>query len=186
MNKKETAQIMAILQLNYPDSFKDKTDQMIMAQVNLWCDMFANDRYEDVQAAVMAHMATDIYRKMPPVGAIKTRLVELQQPDEMTELEAWALVEKAVRNGNYGAQKEFDALPPIIQRLVGSPNQLREWAQMDAKTVGTVVASNFQRSYKARAANEKEQMALPSSVKQAMEKLAGGMTMPMLGGGADG
>jgi len=49
---------------------------------------------------------------------------------------------------------------------VGSPNQLRAWALMDEETVQSVVASNFQRSYKAIAAKQKEQAALERKLKK--------------------
>ena len=65
----------------------------------------------------------------------------------------------------------------------GFPNQLREWAQMDSDTLNSVVASNFQRSYKARAASEREYMALPSDVRNAMEQLSASMRMPQLSEG---
>jgi hypothetical protein len=79
------------------------------------------------------------------------------QPNEMTEAEAWALVRKAASNSFYGqAAKEFDKLPPILQRLVGTPNQLRDWGMMDSNEFNTVVASNFQRSYRARVKSDKE------------------------------
>lgn len=57
---------------------------------------------------------------------------------------------------------------------------------MDADTVSSVVASNFQRSYRARATHEREMLALPSDVRQTMAQLGSGMTMPQLGdGGGD-
>lgn len=168
MNKREAAQIITIMQANYPDSFKGKTDEMLMATITLWAQMFDTDDAKEVTAAVMAHMAADTNRFMPPVGVIKERLTRLRQPEEMTEQEAWGLVAKALRNGLYGSQEEYDKLPPVIQRIVGSPTQLREWAAMDRETVQSVVASNFQRSYRVRAKHEKEVMALPSSVRQAI------------------
>lgn len=168
MNKKEAAQIISIMQANYPDSFKGKTDEMMMATISLWAKMFDTDDANEVMSAVMAHMAADTNRFMPPVGVIKDRLYKLRQPDEMTEQEAWGLVAKALRNGIYGAQAEFDKLPPSVQRIVGSPNQLREWAVMDADAVQSVVASNFQRSYRVRVKSERDYQALPSSVRAAI------------------
>ena len=168
MNKREAAQIITIMQANYPDSFKGKTDEMLMATITLWAQMFETDDAKEVTAAVMAHMAADTNRFMPPVGVIKERLTKLRQPEEMTEQEAWALVAKAVGNSIWEAKKEYDKLPPVIQRIVGSHTQLREWAVMDSQALHSVVASNFQRSYRARAAHEREYMALPSSVRQAI------------------
>ena len=185
MTKKEMAEIITIMQTNYPDDFRGMSDTAMNAKINLWFMQFRDDDYKEVLAAVMAHIATDTNRFMPPVGVIKAKLVEIRNPDEMTELEAWGLVQEALRNGYYGAQAEFDKLPPVVQRLVGSPNQLREWSLMDSETVSSVVASNFQRSYRARAAKEREFLALPSKVKETMEQIAAGMKMPALPSEAD-
>lgn len=185
MTKKEMAEIIAIMQSNYPDDFRGMSDKAMNGKINLWFMQFRDDDYKEVLAAVMAHIATDTNRFMPPVGVIKAKLVEIRNPDEMTEMEAWGLVQNALRNGYYGAKEEFDKLPPVVQRLVGSPNQLREWSQMDSETVSSVIASNFQRSYKVRAAKEREFLALPSAVQQTMEQIAAGMKLPELPSEAD-
>lgn len=180
MIKKEMAEILAIMQANYPDDFRGMSDTAMNAKINLWFMQFRDDDYKEVLAAVMAHIATDTNRFMPPVGVIKAKLVEIRQPDEMTEMEAWELVSKATRNSSYNSAEEFAKLPPVVQRLVGSPMQLKEWAAMDSDTLQSVIASNFQRSYKVRAKSEREYLALPSSVKTFMEGIAGGMKMPAL------
>ena len=84
------------------------------------------------------------------------------------------LVEKACRNSNYGAREEFDKLPPEIQRFVGSPNQLREWGMMNSDELKTVVASNFMRSYRVRAKNDRDYFALPESVRLMLNEATGG------------
>ena len=58
--------------------------------------------------------------------------------------------------------------------------QLRAWALMDEDTVSSVVASNFQRSYKAIVSKEMERLALPADIQDRMQALAAGMTMPLL------
>lgn len=180
MTKKEMAEIIAIMQANYPDDFRGMSDAAMNGKINLWFMQFRDDDYKEVLTAVMAHIATDTNRFMPPVGVIKAKLVEIRQPEEMTEIEAWNMVRKAMRVHSWDAKEEFDKLPPVLQRLVGSPSQLQEWAQMDTDAVASVVASNFQRSYRARAAKEREFLALPSAVQQTMAQIAAGMKMPEL------
>lgn len=180
MTKKEMAEIMALMQLNYPDDFRDKSDNAVNAKINLWLMQFRDDDYKEVLTAVMAHIATDTNRFMPPVGVIKAKLVEIRMPEEMTPQEAWALVDKAARNSTWNSGEEFAKLPPVVQRIVGTPMQLKVWAAMDAATLQSVVASNFQRSYKARASKEREFLALPSAVQQTMSQIASGMKMPEL------
>ena len=180
MTKKEMAEIFTMMQTNYPDEFKDKSDSYINGKINLWLMSFRDDNYTDVLTAVMAHINTDTNRFMPPVGVIKAKLVEIRTGDEMTPQEAWELVSRATRNSTYNSGEEFDKLPPVVQRIVGSPMQLKEWAAMEADSLQSVVASNFQRSYKVRATKEREFLALPSAVQEAMTQIAAGMKMPEL------
>lgn len=81
----------------------------------------------------------------------------------------------ALRNSLYNSDDEYRKLPQVIQRIVGSPSVLREWAQSDINELQTVIASNFQRSYRARAKGEREFMALPQSTKDFLSQLAGEM-----------
>lgn len=174
LNKAETIKIFAVLQSNYPDSFRNRTDEELNGTISLWQRIFVDDSYTDVSAAVLAHIASDTNRFMPPVGVIKNMLVKIKEPATMTEMEAWALVAEATRHSAYRYQEEFEKLPPVIQKVIGNPNVLREWALMDAKEVGTVIQSNFMRSYSAKVKNEKELAALPSTVKDYMAQISGG------------
>ena len=139
MTREETLAIMSILKAAYPSFYKDMRRDEAEGIVNLWASMFEDDPAKVVANAVKAHIATDKKGFPPHIGAIKEAIVNLTAPNEMTEQEAWSLVLKALSNGTYGSQKEFDKLPPVLQRLVGSPNQLKEWALMDSDTVNSVV-----------------------------------------------
>lgn len=177
MTKLEAAQIIALMQANYPDEFRSMSDDAMKARVNLWAAMFQDDDFQSVKMAVVGHMASDTSRFMPPVGVIKNMLVKMSSPEQMTEQEAWTCVMQALRNSSYNSAEEFAKLPPVVQRLVGSASQLREWAMMDTETINSVVASNFQRSYKVRAKSERETAALPATVRSYMQQLVGGMSM---------
>lgn len=184
MTREEVLAIMGVLKAAYPPYYREMKRSDAESVVALWEEMFRDDPAQVVALAVKAHIANDRKGFPPHIGAIKEAIVKITTPEEMTEVEAWSLVARAIRNGTYGAQKEFDALPSVIQRLVGSPAQLKEWAAMDADVVSSVVASNFQRSYKARAASERELLSLPGDVRAAMQSLADGMKMPELEGGS--
>ena len=180
MTREETLAVMGVLKAAYPNYYRDMNRKDAEAVVDLWATMFHDEPAPMVAMAVKAHIASDVKGFPPHIGAIKEAIVKLQMPDTMTELEAWSLVSRATRNAAYGAEEEFRKLPPLLQRLVGSPNQLRAWALMDEDQVASVVASNFQRSYRAVMAKEKEQLALPADVREGMQALAAGMTMPLL------
>ena len=86
-------------------------------------------------------------------------------------MEAWALVSRALRNGYYGANEEFEKLPPLVQKAVGSPGNLRNWAQTDAKSIENVIQSNFMRAYKTVVNREKEVERMPADVRALIENV---------------
>lgn len=171
---------MGVLKAAYPNYYRDMNRKDAEAVVDLWATMFNDEPMQLVAMAVKAHIASDVKGFPPHIGAIKEAIVKLQMPDTLTELEAWSIVSRAASNSYYAAEEEFAKLPFTLQKLVGSPNQLRQWAMMDEDTVSSVVASNFQRSYKAIMAKQKEQLALPADVREGMQALAAGMAMPLL------
>lgn len=174
MDRRETAQVLSVLRAAYPNFYKGMGRQELEGIVDLWATMFAEDDPKLVAGAVKAFIATDARGFPPVIGVIKDKLRQLTTPEMMTEQEAWGLVFKAIRDSGYRAREEFEALPPLLRSLVGSPRQLQDWGMMDEDTVQSVVASNFMRSYRARAQHQQEFDALPSDV-QRMALSASGM-----------
>lgn len=169
MTRDETLAIMTVLKTAYPSFYRDMTRETALQAVSLWAEMFSDDKPEIVAAAVKALIKTRKEGYPPTIGEVSAKIAEITQPKEMTELEAWSLVERACRNGLHGAGEEFAKLPSLIQKAVGSPNQLREWAMMDADTVKSVVASNFMRSFKVYQKRERDMAMLPGDVRQLLE-----------------
>lgn len=169
MTRQETGIIMDILTTAYPAFYNGRNAPDMRMTVNLWAEMFAEDDVKIVAAAVKALIATDDKGFPPHIGAVKGRIRQISNPDEMTEQEAWALISKALRDGYYNAEAEFAKLPPLVQDVVHDPRQLREWSMMDESTVQSVVASNVQRSFRAKAQSKRDFEALPKDV-QALAK----------------
>lgn len=169
MTRQETGIIMDILTTAYPAFYNGRNAPDMRMTVNLWAEMFAEDDVKIVAAAVKALIATDDKGFPPHIGAVKGRIRQISNPDEMTEQEAWALISKALRDGYYNAEAEFAKLPPLVQDVVHDPRQLREWSMMDEATVQSVVASNVQRSFRAKAQSRRDFEALPKDV-QALAK----------------
>lgn len=180
MTREETIKVLAVLKAAYPAFYRGMKSDELNGIVNLWASQFEGDDYKTVGAAVQAHIATDTKGYPPHIGAIKEAIRKITQPDEISEMEAWGYVASALRNSGYNSVAEFDKLPPVVRRIVGSPSQLREWAMMDSDTVQSVVQSNFMRSYRARAQSEQEYLALPAEVKETMAQLADSMSLPAL------
>ena len=170
VTRSETLAVMSILKAAYPAYYRDMKRKDAEAVVNLWAEMLADYPADLVAAAVKSHIASDRKGFPPHIGAIIAAICEISRPAELSEGEAWALIAKALRNSSYNSEKEFAALPENLQRLVGHPSQLREWASMDTGTLPSVVQSNLIRRYRARQASESNMQALPADVRA---KLAG-------------
>ena len=184
MTKQEALAIMITLKTAYPAFYKNYSKEELNAAVNLWATMFADDPAYIVTEAVKSLMCTLKYP--PTIADVKEKIVTIMHPETMTEMEAWQKVRRAI--SYYNADETFAQLPPVIQKIVGSPNTLREWAQMDADTVNSVIQSNFMRSFRAKVAQEKEQSMLPESTKRLIHQITSGMdvnALPEKGGSSN-
>lgn len=164
MNKDETLKICFILQSAYPQHYDRFGDHERRAMSEIWNAVLADYDYQTVCAGVKAYIANDVKGFPPSPGQIIDHIHKLTERPEnrLTESQAWALVYKALCNGLYGAEKEFEKLPPIVQRAVGSPDVLRQWAQEENVSV---TQSNFERAYRVTQDRHREEAKLPESVK---------------------
>lgn len=183
MTRQETGVIMDILATAYPRFYGGNGSPDPRKAVTLWAEMFHDDPVDLVAAAVKALIATDERGFPPYIGAVKAQMRKIVQPDEPTEQEAWALVLGALKRGIYESKEAFDALPETVRRVVGSANQLREWAVMDSETVQSVVASNFQRSYRDRVRRDKQTAMMPDDVREMVGRLCAAKNLKMIENG---
>ena len=181
MTRQEALAVLAMLKTAYPSFYKDYSKEELNAAVNLWATMFSEESIQVVTEAIKALMCTLKYP--PTIADVKEKIAMIMQSQTqtMTEMEAWQRVKAAI--SYYNAGENFAELPPILQKIVGSPNQLREWALMNGEVVNSVIQSNFMRSYKAKVAQEKEYAMLPESTKQLIQSIAVKMDMKAITGG---
>ena len=178
MNKKETAQILAILREYYPRDFVS-TD--LQTKVEAWYLILKDYDYTLTQNAVLAFVTSDTEGFMPTLGQIIAKIKSLSNPKgDMTEVEAWALVYKAICNSAYNSVEEFEKLPDVVKRAVGNADVLKSWSMLNTDEVNTVIQSNFMRSYKSSNFQQKEIDVLPNSTKQYVNQLADKMNVGLL------
>lgn len=169
MTKYETAVIMATLRAAYPQYYARQSVEDAEAALNLWAMQFAEETAEEVSAAVSAFISSDTKGFPPSIGQIKEKLDMLRSEaggGELTAMDAWSLVQNACKRSYYNAEEEFEKLPDTVRSVVGSSSVLHDWATMDLETLCSVIASNFQRSYSARASHVAEMRKLPQSVRE--------------------
>lgn len=167
MTRDETKQILMRIQTTYPN-WKPQGDLSLV--IDVWHEYLADFTYWEVLGSVKAYVLSDTSGFAPSVGQIVGKLQKMVQKEEMTDLEAWALVSKALRNGYYGAEEEYAKLPPLVQKAVGSPMNIRNWATTDVKSIETVVMSQFLSAYKTECKRATEMAMIPDSVKIGLQQ----------------
>ena len=145
MTREETQKLLMAIGSIYPN-FKpeDKT-----LTIDSWHWALEEYPAEAVKAALQIYIRTSNTGFAPSVSQLISAMYEPTKNDQLSEGEAWAMVKKAIQDGNYHAEERFNELPETVQRAVGGPGMIRQWAQTDTDEVNTVIMSNFQRSYKA-------------------------------------
>ena len=156
MTRSECLKLMSVLQAAYPHAYRGYTKEQADTTVDLWMMAFEMDDYQEVDKAVRAFITSDPSNWPPQVGKVRQIMMARRTQKGRSELEAWSLVRKALRNGTYGAEDEYAKLPEDIQAAIGSPAQIRAWAAAPEEETETVMQSNFLRSYRAIKARDKE------------------------------
>lgn len=173
MTISQTAQMMAILRAAYPRFYIGMTDEDAEAALNLWHGFFADDDASLVSDAVKAFIANDTKGFPPSIGQIREKLDTINQAVngfELTPQNAWGLVKKALKDSGYHSAERFAELPEVVREVVGSPSQLHDWAISDDGVSESVIASNFQRSYAARAEQHRTIRRMPGDVRARIER----------------
>lgn len=167
MTDQETKQIIAVITVTYPNHYKGVSRMQIDAMVNLWKRIFTDRPYKDVSNALDAFIATDTKGFPPMPGNINQMLLDMQEAantnDQISESDAWAMVNKAIRDSTYHAKERFAAFPPLVQQAVGSPENLKSMG-MSQDFNQSVESSNFKRAYRTVVEREKNRIKIPNQI----------------------
>jgi uncharacterized protein YcgL (UPF0745 family) len=144
----------------------------MVAVLDLWSEMFADDDIRVVKVALFKLIET--HQGYPPdIAALKEKIRELvvASTGEPTDEELWQMLRRAASNGYYGAREEFDRLPRVVQRYLGSPSALRDLAVIDEKTLNTVTKGQFLKQIVSLRERQEFADSLPEPVKEAVARL---------------
>lgn len=165
MTREETVKIIRIICGSFPN-FKPSD---LSETVDIWNMMLDEYTYNQIAGALKSYILADSTGFAPSIGQLIAKVKTIDEPAQLNESEAWGLVSKAIRNGYYGAVEEFSKLPPLVQKAVGTPDNLRNWSQTNLESVETVIQSNFLRSYRVEEQRAAEISKMPSDIKTMIE-----------------
>lgn len=164
MTREQVQDLLAMIQSTYPNyNPPSKT-----AAVNAWTMALEDYNANDVAIAFKMYMKTNKSGFAPVPGQLIDNIQIIKTPQELNEMEAWALVSKAIRNSGYNSVDEYAKLPILVQKAVGLPDQLRIWA-IDENYNEEVVMSQFQRCYRTECARQYEFQKFPIEAQKSIE-----------------
>lgn len=172
--KEDFMKLVTVLRAAYNSEkfMPDKQSAMV------WYEMLKDIDYQTLMQGCYKLIQSSPYP--PTIADIRASCASLTaEPQRLTDLEAWALVRKALSNGVYGAEAEYDKLPPLVQKAVGSPANIREMAQADMESVATVFQSQFLRAYRSETQRATDLAKLSPKLRTLIE----GTTANMIEGG---
>lgn len=174
MTFKETVQLIMVLKEYYP---KDVEPSKIETKAQAWHMILKDYDPNVITNAALAFVSTDTKGFMPTPGQIINKISVIRKSDnDMTEMEAWGYISKAIRNSIYNSKEEYYYLPEILRKCV-TPELLRDWAMVEGDDVQTVIQSNFLRTFRVKRESIKEFEALPKSVQKFSLELAQKMAL---------
>ena len=142
------------MQTSYPRFYANMTSNELMRACDLWAEMFTNDDTSLVVLAVKNLLQT---LEFPPtIADVKKEMAKIVSAVSNEDLatDEWNAIKKALGNSIYGSEEEFEKLPPIAKRFVGSARQLRQWG-MSTDFNSDVVKGQFLKQYEALKEREK-------------------------------
>lgn len=139
--------------------------------IDVWYGLLCDLPYQVLSLATQKYMMQEQYP--PTIAGLRKKAAEITAPiqEDMSELEAWSLVRKALSNSGYNAEAEFDKLPELCQKAVGNPVNLREMALMDIDMVNSVEQSHFIRNYRTALERKKENAQIMPNVMQLIQTI---------------
>lgn len=163
MTRNEAAVIVDMIGTFYPNEYAKSSPEQMKFIVDMWAATCGAFSAKQVAEGLQKYVASDLSGFAPKPGQVIQHIVAAEDAADLTPGEAWSMVLRAASNGIYGADEEFEQLPPEIQRALGSSIILRELAMEDSAS-NSVTESHFKRQYSAEIATKRQLRRTPPSV----------------------
>jgi len=177
MNRDQVVAILGTLRTAYPKFYSEMSKQEMYNTIDLWTEMFKSDNPVHVTAAVKSLIVS--FKYPPTIADVKDEMYKLTKTEEQTPVEVWNAIKKAMRNSAYNAVEEFEKLPEVAKRFVGSPNQLREWAIGTDYNDGVIKGQFFKQVEIIKQRDKDNSMMLPE-VRNLVQKLSANNDIKLL------
>lgn len=168
MTKNETSKLLIYLRASYPAHYMKFTDTDYEAMIDAWTVTLNDYDFNAVFAGAQAFVATDRAGFPPSVGQILGCMQQAAKAPirQMTGAEMWDLVYKALENLDWmHPEREYEKLPRIAQKIVGSPAALKEIAAMPTTDVMIGERARFIHRFESYMEQENHYEEIPQNVR---------------------
>ena len=166
MTRDEVKKLLAIMTTTFPNYKIENVEQTIGTWQMLLDEYDANEIF----LAFKGFVKNNNSGFAPSVSQL---INQLEQPKDLAVMdvsEAWALVRRAIGRGSHYSKAEFEKLPPLVQKAVGSAEQIHLWA-IDEDYNNEVVMSLFQKNYKTICERQRTYERLPQQLQTRVTQL---------------
>ncbi|MBO5967121.1 MAG: hypothetical protein J6S14_01330 [Clostridia bacterium] len=160
MTRDETKALLIAVQSLYPQ-WRVPDPKLTL---DAWAVVLKEYDFNVMQAALKRYAITNSTGFAPSVGQLIGQISEAQSKQELTALEAWGMVLRAIGNSAYNSVEEYNALPETVRRSVGSPGNLRAWSQLEYEGLN-VAQAQFMRVYNALQERAVKDALIPEDVR---------------------
>jgi len=141
MTRRETAKLLAVMQATYPNLHFDDLELALDA----WATILQPDDGQQIMDAFSVYARTDTSGFAPNPGKLHS-MVESRLNPGLSEGEIVGMLTRAAKNGNYGYLDEYNRLPKLLRKAVGSPTVISMWGTMEHDRL-QFVFSNIVKTY---------------------------------------
>ena len=153
MTRDDTKKLLLMIDTTYANfHVKD-----ISFAIDTWWKILEPDNAQNIMDAFTVYARTDTSGFAPTPGKLHMMVAD-RQFDSLSDGEVIGLLTLASRNASYGFQEEFDKLPYLLRKAVGSPTALRNWGVADPAQLDYTF-KNICKTYQMLVQEEKTAMA---------------------------
>lgn len=172
MTLEETKKLLITINSMFPNWRVENPQETAAA----WHWILKSYTLDAMMGALETYVLTDKSGFAPSVSQLIACIHKPMENEYLSESEAWAMVKKAIADGNYHSEERFAELPEVVQKAVGDASMLRQWAKCDSEDVNTVIMSNFQRAYRVTVQRQDFDNKVPQKVRDLLS-----VSMPKIG-----
>ena len=158
--------MMALYSYNFPNP-----EESLRVMVGPWHMVLEEYTYEETMVGLKWFARADKKGFPPAPGQVVDCIIRAKEAaapgGALDDGTAWALVMRALRDSSYHAEERFAELPPIVQRAVGSPGNLRDMAQEEKISV---TKGQFLASYHQALERSRSEASMPPALRALAQK----------------